>query len=77
VSHPRIYDYELRWEQFMGNGRGVTMHVNGDDWETMRHIWNRVAFREGVSDMTMRNLVVTCNGKPFDPEGTWPRPPMI
>lgn len=65
----------------MGGGRGLTMRITTDCWETGRFIYQKL--ENGMVLGGTRNflaLVDKGDGKglvQFDPQNHWPRPPLI
>jgi hypothetical protein len=74
-----IWKYRISWEQNMGNGRGINIRMEGDDWESVRLVWTEMCKDE--PETKVRGVRLECDsGKgfvAFDPRGTWPRPPSI
>ena len=66
--------YTIKWEQYMGGGRGVSMQLSGD-LESVRSIWTVL---NGQAEMLqaharVRKVQVSWHGSEFDPKKAWPR----
>lgn len=74
-----VWTYRVRWDQNMSGDRGITMQIQTDDWETARHVWNKL-LRDALPTVCRDVVVSVDKGEgavPFDPTKLWPRPPSI
>jgi hypothetical protein len=66
--------YTIKWEQYMGGGRGVDMQLSGD-LESVRSIWIVLNAQAEMlkSSARVRQVKVSWRGAEFDPKKAWPR----
>jgi hypothetical protein len=66
-----LNQYILRWEQNMGNDRGISVNVSTDDWEVGKLLYQKM-IKNSLMD-EVRDVKVYHNDTEFDPNKKWPR----